>query len=505
MTQGQVLGAIAVIVLVIVAAQKLTNEAQNKKVAEAQRPKEIVGHAKLGTSESLTDKVGGIRLAFDKLTGKILRFAKKEGNGLVVGSTGSGKGTTWMITAILDLAGRASIVYVDLKGTTTAICGDYLASKGRLIVCSPYENHKDLFPMTLPRSTPFNVLAGLDPDMPGFTAECERIASTLADNDKLDNENSSYFRDQAIELIAGVIMHACCRMREENCNLTTVRNIITSSNGEDFWGFVIDAKVNGTRYVQQKIGPYAEVDDEGELLARERKSVADVLATASRYTRWFGNEDIGPSLEEDGFRYDPVKDEPTAVGLVCPLQYLHSGGGKWLKLHITTAIHTLWRKGRGKQVVYFILDESDQYADPIIHAALNTARNFGIVLIVMVQQCSDIEHRYGKQMGAFINGTAWKIFFASDDESTRQIVEKLSGTKAVMVPSVSLEGNPSGSAKLSFGEKGIPLKAGYELGELADDECILHVKGVGILEAKRKPYWEDQTLDGKWRKDPFEE
>ena len=56
---------------------------------------------------------------------------------------------------------------------------------------------------------------------------------------------------------------------------------------------------------------------------------------------------IGPSLDEDGFRYDPVKDEPTAVGMVCPLQYLHSGGGKWLKLHITTATHRLWRKGRG--------------------------------------------------------------------------------------------------------------------------------------------------------------
>lgn len=230
-----------------------------------------------------------------------------------------------------------------------------------------------------------------------------------------------------------------------------------------------------------------------------------MLATASRYTRWFGNEDIGPSLDKDGFRYTSLKDECTAVALVCPLQYLSSSGGKWLKLHFTSAIHQLLRNGRGKYPVYLFLDESDQYADPLIHAALNTARNFGIVLVVMVQQISDIDHKYGKQAGAFINGAAWKIFYSSDDQRTREVVEKLGGTKAVMVPSVALGEDPSGATKLTFGERGIPLKAGYEVGEIPDDECILHVDGIGMLEAKRKPYWKCKELDGMWRKDPFED
>ncbi|SPE42597.1 hypothetical protein SBA3_620023 [Candidatus Sulfopaludibacter sp. SbA3] len=225
-------------------------------------------------------------------------------------------------------------------------------------------------------------------------------------------------------------------MPPEKCNLTTVRNIITCSNDEDFWGLVLDVKENGTPYTQQKLGPYAELDENGNLIARSSKEVADVLATASRYTRWFGNEDIGPSLEEDGFRWEPLKDEATAVALVCPLQYLHGAGGKWLKLMFTSAIQRLWRNGRGKLPVYFFLDESDQYADPIIHAAINTARNFGIVLIVIVQQISDIDARYGKQAGAFLNGTAWKVVYASDDERTRAVVERLGGTKAVMVPSL---------------------------------------------------------------------
>jgi type IV secretory pathway TraG/TraD family ATPase VirD4 len=497
--------AVIIVVWAILASNKMSRNAQNRRLTQAQKPSNIVGHASLGTTETLTDKEGGIRLAYDKQTGKLLRHAKLEGHGLVTGATGSGKGTTFIISAILDLAGRASIIYADFKGNTTAVCGDYLASKGKLIVCNPYENQKGLFPMTLPRSTPYNPLAGLRSDEYGFTAECERIAETFVDGNVTSNtENSAHFRDRATDLIAGVIMHVCDTYPEDLRNLTSVRNIITSSNGESFWDFVVGVKEDGTTYAQQKLASYAEVDDKGALIARTNREVSDVLATASRYTRWFGNEDIGPSLEEDGFRFEPLKDEATAVALICPLQYLHGGGGKWLKLMVTSAIHALWRNGRGKIPVYFFLDESDQYADPIIHAAINTARNFGIVLIVVVQQISDIDARYGKQAGAFINGTTWKIFFASDDERTRQVVEKLAGTKAVMVPNVTVGDDSGGGAKLSFGETGIPLKAAYEVGEIASDECLIKITGLSIIEAKRKPYWECEDLNGKWRPDPYE-
>lgn len=266
---------------------------------------------------------------------------------------------------------------------------------------------------------------------------------------------------------------------------------------------MLHVKEYGNPYTQQKLASYAETDEEGKLVAQGSREVQDVLATASRYTRWIGNEEIGPSLEEDGFHYAPLKEVATAVALICPFQYMHTGGGKWLRLHVTSAIHELWRNGRGKIPVYLFLDESDQYADPIIHAAINTARNFGIVLIIMVQQISDIENRYGKQAGAFINGTAWKMIFASDDPRTQEIVEKLSGTKAVMVPTLSPDGS-NGALKMSFGERGLPLKAGYEVGEIPPDQCLLHIKGLGLVEAKRKPYWQDDTLKGMWEQDPYE-
>jgi len=173
---------VSLFVWAILSSNHLARSHSLKKLAEAKIPTNTVGHAKHGSTETLTDKDGGIRLGFDKLTGKILRNDRRDGgHGLVVGATGSGKGTTFIIPALLDLAGRASMIFADFKGNTTAVCGDYLASKGKLIVCSPYENQKGLFPMKLPKSTPCNPLAGLSPDNYGFTAECERIAETFVD------------------------------------------------------------------------------------------------------------------------------------------------------------------------------------------------------------------------------------------------------------------------------------------------------------------------------------
>jgi len=234
---------VAMFVWAVRSSGNLTRARQIKKMAAAQKPSNTVGHAKLGTTETLTNKEGGIRLVYDKLTGALLRYTKRDGHGLVVGKTGGGKARDWMIAAILDLAGRASMIFADLKGNTTAICGEYLASKGKLIVCSPYENQEGLFPMKLPRSTPINPLAGLSPDKHGFTAECERIAYAFADQTvNTNSENAAHFKDRALDLIAGVIMHVCHRMPEKKRNLTTVRNVLTSSNDEDFWDLVIDAK-----------------------------------------------------------------------------------------------------------------------------------------------------------------------------------------------------------------------------------------------------------------------
>jgi hypothetical protein len=175
---------------------------------------------------------------------------------------------------------------------------------------------------------------------------------------------------------------------------------------------------------------------------------------------------------------------------------------------VGSILYELLRGGRGKVPVYLFLDEADQYASSIIHSALNLSRQFGVNLVVMVKQISDLDARYKDQVGAFLN-TPWKLRIGPTDcIRTREFFEKLAGTKTVRCENPSLgEGDKEGST--GFPEHGVPLKAGYEMGLLQPDDCILKVDGLGLIECKRKNYWELADLvdeNGKpiFDPDPYE-
>ena len=48
------------------------------------------------------------------------------------------------------------------------------------------------------------------------------------------------------------------------------------------------------------------------------------------------------------------------------------------------------------------------------------------------------------------------------------------------------------------------LKSGFDVGMIPPDEFLLKVAGLALIEARRKPYWE-QDFNGKWSPDPYEE
>jgi type IV secretory pathway TraG/TraD family ATPase VirD4 len=137
---------------------------------------------------------------------------------------------------------------------------------------------------------------------------------------------------------------------------------------------------------------------------------------------------------------------------------------------------------------------------------MNTMRQFGLSAAIIAQQLGDLEAIFGKRTGAFLNGAAWKIVFASDEIAVREYVEKLGGTRSVRVsnPTFSVDSNGRPNSGVSFPEQKVPLKAGYELGELGGDEMLLKIQGLPLMECKRKPYYECEDLNGKWDPDPYE-
>ena len=43
------------------------------------------------------------------------------------------------------------------------------------------------------------------------------------------------------------------------------------------------------------------------------------------------------------------------------------------------------------------------------------------------------------------------------------------------------------------------------MGSVQENECLIKVDGQEMIQARTDPpYWLDETLDGKWDKDPYE-
>jgi len=299
-------------------------------------------------------------------------------------------------------------------------------------------------------------------------------------------------------------------------NLSTVRDVITSSNGENFWHFCLKAVERGNPYVCQKLASYVE-DVEA---SKESKEVTDVLATARRYTSFIGNECVGPNLSRDACRFAPLKNDRRFVFITLPAQHLANPGPlKWLRLIVDCALHETWSTRPGKRRVLFVMDEFCQYgALPSIRSAMNLARGFGLTLWPVVQSLGDLKATYGAEgWETFVSSAAVKIFMAAECLTTRDVVSKLSGIKTVKVPSYSSGSSTPGigwpprmpttstSEGVSFNEVAQPVLHPHEVGNIPPDELIARIRGVDqLIRCKRKPYWECPELNGLYDPDPYE-
>src|SRR5262249_1185204 len=121
----------------------LTSRQKQRRMRAAQSASDKLGHADLGTTKGLRDarmldSGGGIRLGYTTDTDELITYTEKDGHGLVVAPTGSGKNRDFETAALLHYP--ASAVVVDPKGSLCATTFRYRAAMGKVFVLNPFEN-----------------------------------------------------------------------------------------------------------------------------------------------------------------------------------------------------------------------------------------------------------------------------------------------------------------------------------------------------------------------------
>src|SRR5271167_1073979 len=116
----------------------------------------------------------------------------------------------------------------------------------------------------------------------------------------------------------------------------------------------------------------------------------------------------------------------------------------------------------------------------------------GIQLWCVLQDISQLRGMFEKTWETFIQNCGVTMWFGARDQSTREYVQKLSGTTEVLTRSRSVSIDPNtGEPNVndSAAQYGRPLLLPHEVGEIAPDEMILFVEGRLTVRAKRKPYF----------------
>ena len=126
--------------------------------------------------------------------------------------------------------------------------------------------------------------------------------------------------------------------------------------------------------------------------------------------------------------------------------------------------------------VRLILDEFANIGQiPDFDAKVATIRKYEISVSIILQAISQLKDLYEKKWNTLAANCDTKLFLGCDDQDTIEWLLKMLGKKTTTVENTSWQANGSGST--SYNKSSIELLTIDQVTMMADDECIVRVRG----------------------------
>lgn len=312
----------------------------------------------------------------------------REGHIISVAPTGSGKGASHLIPALLTWQGPA--VVLDVKGEAWATTSDARRKMGHnVVLLDPFS----MFPTDDAGS--FNVLDLIDPNRPDFQEECFALAKRIAP----DQSVSDPFWDQsAVQMIADLVAYVCGEKPKGLRNLPEVAHEAMQSH-KDLSLTINDCRRSNNTVIRRALS---------QLSAAEAKVKASIASTAQRWMPAFSSLLIEKSIANTSF--DPaalVRGEKITIYIVVPPHRLINAGPilrVWLG-----ALMALFqsRVTLPPRETLFLIDEAWHLGYlPELEMATTLMRGYGVRLWSFWQDLEQISSRYPKSFATILNNTS---------------------------------------------------------------------------------------------------
>lgn len=418
--------------------------------------------------------------------------------------SGSGKSASYSKPNAHQMLG--SYVFTDPKGELYDDTAGFLKKNGYNIKVLNLVNPKN--------SDGYNPLAHVKSDL-----DVDVIASTIIKGQKTTGSSADPFWDDTAEmLLKSLIYYLLATRPPEEQNLASCAEMVRAAAADS----------NGSNLLKEMMS-VLPVDHPARMYFKNvevasEKTFSSILVSVQSKLGKFDSKDIAEVTSTDTISFDQIGTEKTAVYVIS--SDTHTAYDFLLTIFFAQMIQQLYdladnSGGKLKVPTYFILDEFANIGQiPDFDKKISTSRSRKISFSVILQNLDQLEALYEKSYETIMGNCDTHVFLGSNSTKTVEYFSKALGEKTISRESRSKNKDKYGH-KTGFSDSeqimGRALMTPDELRRMNTDDCIIYVRGLKPIKAKKFFYFKthmikdfnrykidhnnfDAGVRGEWRK-----
>ncbi len=403
-------------------------------------------------------------------------------NVLVVGGSGSGKSASYSIPNAFQMLG--SYIFTDPKGELYDRTAGYLKDNGYEI--------KVLNLVRPQYSDGYNPLMHISSEL-----DVDVIANTIVKGQKTESGADPYWDDMAEMLLKALIYYLLARRPEEEQNLASCAELVRAANNN-----------GGSNLLTQLMSelPYdhpARMYYKSIEIAPE-KTYGSILSSLQSKLGKFDSKEIAELTSTDTIDFEKIGSRKTAVYVIS--SDTHTAYDFLLTIFFSQMIQQLYdyadqNGGQLREPTYFILDEFANIGKiPDFDKKISTSRSRKISFSVILQNIDQLEAVYEKSYETIMGNCDTHLFLGSNSFKTVEYFSKSLGEKTIGRDSISINRdrqNWKTGKSVSDNVMARALMTPDELRRMDNDDCIIFVKGIRPVKAKKFYYFKHSSMSKK--------
>ena len=415
-------------------------------------------------------------------------------NTLLAAPTRSGKGVSTGIPSLLQFNG--SVLVLDFKGENFEKTSGYRATLGPVYRYAPVSELGHCF-------NPLMEIPG-GKDSYGYANLIADTILTPQASKANSDANSEHFREAAISLLTGVILHVLCSDYPQK-SLPGVKSFLSSVNPENPADdtYSLYQMIQGTHCTQEI--HERVVMAAGDQLKRPDKERGSVLSTIQKSLRVFEDPRVRETSLSHDFYIDEFEKTDKPISLYLTLPYAHmSRLAPLIRLFIMLLIRkfsdgeTRHDERKMKVPLLILLDEFDKLGKfNELQESMGILAGYGIHFLLIVQSPNQLIDIYGRNHQFFAHCKNILLFAPGEIESGKTCSEMI-GKESIWKSNTSTSGTRFSvgldNLNISGGEQERNLINPDEVMKLPPDQLIILTQGKPPYIAKKCVYYEQSPF-----------